>query len=105
MIKINEQLKGKKNASINYKNFPHLFEKFCDDYICEEENYYQCGKFWYDFDNEYNLIVETVLSQDETKAEILKVLNKHKEFCNIIISKEKQKLASINEMLKGVENG
>ena len=47
----------------------------------------------------------SVVDAEELRIEILKVLNKQKEFAEIIIDKEQKKLAAINNILKGVQNG
>ena len=102
-IRINEQLKGKNNAIADEKTFPHLFTKY-EGYYGENENeYYLSRKFWWEWDEDYNLIIESVLDTEELQAEIIKVLNKQKEFAEIIIAKEQKKLASIMQF-KGVKN-
>ena len=96
MIIINPQLEGKKNIIANHKTFPHLY--IWNDELKEYEN---ISKFWWDFDEDYNLVIETMLDGEQLRAEILRVLNKQREFAKIIIKTEQKKLASINKMLKG----
>lgn len=96
MIIINPQLEGKKNIIANHKTFPHLY--IWNDELKEYEN---ISKFWWNFDKDYNLVVETMLDGEQLRAEILRVLNKQREFVKIIIKTEQKKLASINKMLKG----
>lgn len=96
MIKINPQIKDKKIVYQNHINFPHLF-------ALDEDEYYLSRNFWCDFDKDYNLIIETILDGEQLKAEILKVLNRKKEFAKTIIEQEQKELASINEMLVSME--
>lgn len=96
MIIINPQLEGKNYVMADHKTFPHLFR-----WVDELNEYEQISKFWWSFDDNYNLVVETILDAEELRIEILKVLNKQKEFAEIIIDKEQKKLASINEILNG----
>lgn len=96
MIIINPQLECKKNIIANHKTFPHLY--IWNDELKEYEN---ISKFWWDFDEDYNLVIETMLDGEQLIAEILRVLNKQREFVKIIIKTEQKKLASINKMLKG----
>lgn len=105
MIIINPQIKDKKQAYQNHINFPHLFAKYEGEYGGDADEYYLSSKFWWDFDKDYNLVVETILDGEQLQNEVLRVLNKQKEFAEIIIEKEQKKLASINEILKGVQNG
>jgi len=100
MIIINPQLKDKKYVIADHKIFSHLFRWNEELRECE-----QISNFWWEFDNEYNLIIETLLDGEQLKNKVLEILNKQKTFAEIIISKEQQKLASINKMLKGVKNG
>ena len=100
MIIINPQLEGKNYVMADNKTFPHLFR-----WVDELNEYEQISKFWWEFDENYNLVVETMLDAEELRIEMLKVLNKQKEFAEIIIDKEQKKLAAINNILKGVQNG
>lgn len=101
MIIINPQIKDKKLVYQNHINFPHLFTKYEGEYGDDADEYYLSSEFWWDFDEDYNLVIETILDGEQLRAEILRVLNKQREFAKIIIEKEQKKLATINEMLKG----
>lgn len=93
MIKINE---GKQTGIVlNHKNFPHLFSYDKIDCI-----YYQYTDFWWEFDQNYNFIVETTINNtEELRKKIIETLKKQKNFTKQIIEQSNKKLNKINEML------
>lgn len=97
MIKINENLKN--HSLVDYKTFPHLFA-----YDMEQDEYYQISEFWWEFDEDYNLIIETTISSKEKlQQKILETLEKQKRFGNIIIDREQQKISAIDDMLYDIK--
>ena len=62
MIKINPQLQNKNKIELNEANFPNLFV----------ENKLS-KNFWYTYDKENNLIIETILNKEEIIKEINKI--------------------------------
>lgn len=73
MIKINE---GKKNGfELNHKNFPHLFS-----YDETTNEYYQTSDFWWDFDENFDLVVETtIVNIEKLKEKVEKNTRKTKK--------------------------
>lgn len=93
MIKINEDKKN--GCELNHKTFPHLFSY---DEITNE--YYQTSDFWGDFDENFDLVVETTIGDiEKLKEKIEKTLEKQKKITQEIIEKSNKKLNKINEML------
>lgn len=93
MLKINEGIKD--GATITPQNFPHLFS-----YDTVTGELYNNNNFYYDFDIKNNLIIETTIQdKDELQEKIKQVLIKHKNFCEIIIQREQDKLKAIKKML------
>lgn len=99
MIIINAQIGDKRDIIADHRTFPHLF--IWND---ELKEYEKTSNFYWEFDNDFNLIVETLLDWEQLRTELLKVLNKQKEFAEEIIKREQQKLVAINKVL-GVSNG
>lgn len=102
MIKINENLK--ENPIISKETLPMLFEpeiqKLEDgsEYI---SGYYQRRDFYWDIDEDFNLIVETTLPiNEELHANIKKILEKQKDLALIALEQWNKKLFAINEMLE-----
>lgn len=93
MIYINE---GKQDGfELNHKNFPHLFS-----YDETTNEYYQTSDFWWDFDENFDLVVETTIENiEKLKEKVEKTLEKQKKLTQEIIEKSNKKLNKINEML------
>lgn len=97
MIKINEKLKDTSEGyELNEKNFPMLFEP-SEEYIGEYE---QVRDFALTYDKDFNLIIETTLSDgEEIRVRILEYLSKRKPLVLQGIEIFNKELSAINEIL------
>ena len=86
---------GIKNGDmINEKTLPHLFNKD------ENGNFYQSCDFYWDYDNEYNLIIETTIKdKDNLQNKIEETLKNRKKLATQGIKELTKEIQSINEML------
>ena len=93
MIIIN---KGLKNGSkVNEINFPHLFA------LDENHDYCQYRDFHWEYDTNYNIIIETTIKNIETlKEKIETALKYRKKIILKIINEENKELNAINEILE-----
>lgn len=92
MIIINKDLKN--GITLNEKNFPHLFDKD------ERGYYYQVRDFYWNYDADYNLVIETTISDAQKLQEkIENILKNRKKLALQGIENFNKEIKAINEML------
>lgn len=100
-IRINEHLKGKNHIVADEKTFPHLFAKYEGYYGENASKYYLQTDFWWCWDENHNLIIESILDSEKLQAKIKELLSTQKAYCENAIEKLQLKLNAINQLKGG----